>query len=192
MSLILAVLAGIWFFSFVTTKEGEKIVGQIGIVILVFGGLAAVIFGVLILQSEQHDKQAQQWKWEHYTGFRLTQSWGGQEQGLFEDKKTGNTCTTLKFPGYPACPEQEFVVNSIKATYAERREGFQRCVDALQTLTPEAVEACQNFWMLIPKDSKVADAVHRGFNECISDPNVTNQTFRHCQRSWLHRLYGGN
>jgi hypothetical protein len=88
---------------------------------------AAILFVVWLvwcfvgIRREKAQQQAiANWNWQHYTGWRTTCDFadGGCESvsyshGIQRDRKTGTVCTVINYPGYPACPPQEYVVNGV-------------------------------------------------------------------------------
>jgi hypothetical protein len=77
----------------------------------IFLGVCVVIFSIYdsCAHGPVRDAQAQ-WDREHFTGWRLEQDYD-KEHGLFYDKVGRQTCTTKGYPGYPACPVQQYFVN---------------------------------------------------------------------------------
>jgi hypothetical protein len=84
--------------------------------------LAIVFLAALAITAflkERRSKNAaakkQEREWQHYTGWRLDGDMNDSgvrlEIGVLRDKKTGVLCATSGYPGYPACPPQEYVVN---------------------------------------------------------------------------------
>ena len=84
--------------------------------------LAVVVVGGYVLYSNQKstaDQAATQiWQWQHYTGWRIARDYDSSfkaERGIWTDHKTGNECTDKGYPGYAACPQQEYVVNGVQS-----------------------------------------------------------------------------
>jgi len=66
-------------------------------------------------------QQAQvQWDRDHYTGWRLEASYD-TAHGLYDDKLTKQTCSTIGYPGYPACPAQQYYSNGRPASQVPNR-----------------------------------------------------------------------
>jgi len=65
--------------------------------------------------TRRAQEQAQaQWDRDHFNGWRLEQTYPTSDEimhGLFHDKLDKKTCTTKGYPGYPACPAQQYFVN---------------------------------------------------------------------------------
>ena len=84
------------------------------IAILLFAALAITAF-VPKRQSKNLEAKKQEWEWQHYTGWRISGDLNDSGVrlgiGVLRDKKTGVLCTTSGYPGYPACPPQEYVIN---------------------------------------------------------------------------------
>jgi hypothetical protein len=84
---------------------------------VVFVLLAALVITASLRKRRSKNMEAkkQEWEWQHYTGWRLdaNQNDPGVRLGIgvLRDKKTSLLCTTSGYPGYPACPSQEYVVN---------------------------------------------------------------------------------
>jgi len=57
-----------------------------------------------------------EWEWQHYTGWRISGDLNDSGVrlgiGVLRDKKTGVLCTTSGYPGYPACPSQEYLLTA--------------------------------------------------------------------------------
>ena len=96
-------------------KKGVKLLKWIAaIAILLFAALASTP----VLQkrrSANAEATKQESEWQHYTGWRISGDVNDAGVrlgiGVFRDKKTGSLCTTSGYPGYSACPAQEYVVN---------------------------------------------------------------------------------
>jgi hypothetical protein len=52
-----------------------------------------------------------QWDHEHFNGWRLQKETYDTEHGLYRDNLNKETCTTVGYPGYPACPIQAYFVD---------------------------------------------------------------------------------
>jgi hypothetical protein len=95
----------------------------LGLVILWWGflGICAVIYmaydAVFKAPARQEQMQAQkQWDRNHFNGWRLQQRYPSEydtQHGLYTDELDKQTCTTMGYPGYPACPTQQYFVNGI-------------------------------------------------------------------------------
>ena len=91
--------------------------GFCGICILVYG-----CYNALFIAPEQDAKvQAQrQWDRNRFNGWRLERSSYATDDdirhGLFYDKLELKTCTTMAFPGYPACPAQAYFLEGTPQT----------------------------------------------------------------------------
>ena len=82
----------------------------------VFLGFCVLIYGcydAVFKAPERNATRAAQAKWErdHFTGWRLEAQPYEREHGLYSDKLDGGSCTTLGYPGYKACPPQQYLVN---------------------------------------------------------------------------------
>jgi hypothetical protein len=73
-------------------------------------GLGFVFLIVFIMYDAHVARAKQSWEWQHYSGDRLIAR-DDTAHGIFQDKKTNKDCSTLGYPGYPACPEQAYYVN---------------------------------------------------------------------------------
>jgi hypothetical protein len=84
--------------------------------------IAIILFAALAItallqkpRSKNMDAMRQDWEWQHYSGWRISGDLNDSGVrlgiGVLRDKKTGMLCTTSGYPGYPACPPQEYVVN---------------------------------------------------------------------------------
>lgn len=77
----------------------------------IFLGFCVLVYGCYDWVANGPKRQAQvQWEREHFSGWRLEQSYD-TTHGLFRDKLNNDTCTTKGYPGYPACPAQQYFVN---------------------------------------------------------------------------------
>jgi hypothetical protein len=81
----------------------------------VFLGICAVCFSIYYAIVNGPKKKAQeQWDREYFNGWRLEQSYPTSDDvahGLFFDKLDKITCTVKGYPGYPACPVQQYFVD---------------------------------------------------------------------------------
>jgi hypothetical protein len=84
--------------------------------------IAIILFAALAItallqkrRSKNMDAMRQDWEWQYYSGWRISGDLNDSGVrlgiGVLRDKKTGMLCTTSGYPGYPACPPQEYVVN---------------------------------------------------------------------------------
>jgi hypothetical protein len=66
--------------------------------------------------------QAQnQWDRELFNGWRLEGVTYDTEHGLYFDNLNGRQeCTTVGYPGYPACPPQQYYVNGRPSTQVQK------------------------------------------------------------------------
>lgn len=81
-----------------------------------------VVFAMLYdtcFQAPKRNAQ-KQWDRQHYTGWRLEAGYDTQH-GLYTDKLTDETCTTKGYPGYPACPIQQYYSNGTPASQVPTR-----------------------------------------------------------------------
>jgi hypothetical protein len=91
----------------------------------VFLGVCVLLYGAydaIFKAPERHaTEQAQsQWDREHFNGWRLEQTYPTDnevQRGLFFDKLDKHTCTTRGYPGYPACPPQQFYMDGRPQAY---------------------------------------------------------------------------
>lgn len=67
-------------------------------------------------------EQAQkEWDRQHFNGWRLDAVTYDTEHGLYYDKLNDNQeCTTVGYPGYPACPPQTYYVNGQPTSQIQR------------------------------------------------------------------------
>ena len=75
----------------------------IGMGILV---VIAMLYGTCFEAPKRHAQQ--QWDREHFNGWRLESQTYETEHGLYYDKLNKETCTMKGYPGYPACPPQQY------------------------------------------------------------------------------------
>jgi hypothetical protein len=77
----------------------------LGVCVLVYGCYDAVVNGPT--------RRAQaQWERNHFTGWRLEAISYETEHGMYYDNLNNHErCTTRSYPGYPACPAQQYLVN---------------------------------------------------------------------------------
>jgi hypothetical protein len=98
--------------------ENKKVPWAAVIAILLFAALPIASF-LQKRRSKNREATRQEWEWQHYTGWRISGDLNDSGVrlgiGVFRDKKTGVLCTTSGYPGYPACPPQEYVVNGKQA-----------------------------------------------------------------------------
>jgi len=79
--------------------------------------LLALVFGVALFRESREHTAQKRWEWNHYTGYRLfvVEDEEDKAHGILRDSKIGTgreaLCTTMNYPGYPACPPQEYVFN---------------------------------------------------------------------------------
>jgi len=81
----------------------------------VFLGICVVMYScydaVFNAPTRRAQQQAQaQWDHDHFNGWRLEQGYD-TEHGLLYDKLDKKTCTTKGYPGYPACPLQQYFLD---------------------------------------------------------------------------------
>jgi hypothetical protein len=81
----------------------------------VFLGVCVAIFGVydacfVAPGRRQVQQQQAQWERQHFNGWRLEQITYEAEHGLYNDRLEHQTCTTKAYPGYSACPPQQYYV----------------------------------------------------------------------------------
>jgi hypothetical protein len=93
-------------------------------------GFAFVALLVFLYIEDRHEKAQQraiqEWNWNHYTGWRLTRDFypSTADHGIWTDNKTGKDCTDKIYPGFPACPAQEHVVNGKPAQEIDLSAGM--------------------------------------------------------------------
>jgi hypothetical protein len=84
--------------------------------------IAIILFAALAItpslqkrRPKNMEAMRQELEWQHYSGWRISGDLNDSGVrlgiGVLRDKKTGVLCTTSGYPGYPACPPQEYVVN---------------------------------------------------------------------------------
>ena len=74
----------------------------------VFLGICVLIYGAYDSCVRGPTRQAQaQWERDHFTGWRLQETYD-TEHGMFDDRLRNERCTTKGYPGYPACPPQQY------------------------------------------------------------------------------------
>jgi hypothetical protein len=89
---------------------GVMFIKWIGLGILVLGYMAYDACFKAPQRETQRVAQAQ-WDRQHFNGLRLEKQAYDTEHGLYFDKLNKETCTTVGYPGYPACPVQQYFVN---------------------------------------------------------------------------------
>ena len=52
-----------------------------------------------------------QWDRQHFNGWRLEKDTYDTKHGLYYDKLNKEQCTAVGYPGYPACPAQQYYLN---------------------------------------------------------------------------------
>ena len=72
-------------------------------------GLCFLAYDACVNGPKRHAQA--QWDREHFNGWRLEKQTYDTEHGLYFDKLNKETCTTIGYPGYPACPTQQYFVN---------------------------------------------------------------------------------
>jgi hypothetical protein len=82
----------------------------IGLGILVLGYMA---YDACFKAPQRYAQRGAQTQWDrqHFNGWRLEKETYDTEHGLYVDKLNKETCTTAGYPGYPACPAQQYFVN---------------------------------------------------------------------------------
>jgi hypothetical protein len=89
---------------------------------LIIAAIAIILCAALVItaflkarRSMNVKAKKQEQEWQHYTGWQLDGDLNDSGVrlgiGVLRDKKTGVLCTTSGYPGYSACPPQEYVVN---------------------------------------------------------------------------------
>src|ERR1051326_8150731 len=74
----------------------------------IFLGFCGICYAIYDSCSNGPTRNAQaEWDRAHYTGWRLEQSYD-KEHGLYYDKLDKLSCTTRGYPGYKACPAQQY------------------------------------------------------------------------------------
>ena len=96
-------------------KKVPKLLKCVAVIaIILFAALAITSF-VKQRRSKNAEAQRQEWEWQHYSGRRISGDLNDSGVrlgiGVLRDKKTGLLCTASGYPGYTACPPQEYVVN---------------------------------------------------------------------------------
>lgn len=80
-----------------------------------FVGVCIVIYGIYnVLVNGPKERAQAQWDRDHFNGWRLEQGYPSSDNvahGLLYDKLDKQTCTTKGYPGYPACPLQQYFVD---------------------------------------------------------------------------------
>lgn len=88
--------------------------------VMILKWIAVGVFGLCFFAYDscfnapkrEAERQAQaQWDRERFNGWRLTKQTYDTQHGLFFDELNKHTCTTLGYPGYPACPAQRYYAN---------------------------------------------------------------------------------
>jgi len=79
----------------------------LGICVLVYGCYDA-LFQAPARRAQQEAQQ--QWDRDHFSGWRLEQGYDTQH-GLYTDRMEHQTCTTMGYPGYPACSSQQYYID---------------------------------------------------------------------------------
>lgn len=84
----------------------------------VFLGVCALIYGcydAVFKAPERNATRAAQQKWErdHFNGWRLHEYSYDTGHGLLMDELNKETCSATGYPGYPACPMQQYFVNGL-------------------------------------------------------------------------------
>lgn len=102
--------------------RGAKVMKAVGWVVLVVAVGLGFLVWIVMRQDDSARRARTEWEWNHYTGYRLTLS--NEELGLYFDKRAGDfsQCTTKAYPGYPACPPQQYVVNGQPTSEPEMRK----------------------------------------------------------------------
>ena len=78
----------------------------------VFLGICVIAYGAYDFLAHGPERKAQaQWDRDHFNGWRLEKETWDTEHGLYTDKLEKVTCMTVGYPGYPACPTQQFYVD---------------------------------------------------------------------------------
>lgn len=79
----------------------------------VFLGVCVLCYGCYDALVNGPTRRAQaRWDRDHYTGWRLEEGYD-KEHGIFYDKLDKQSCTIKDYPGYPACPPQQYFVNGV-------------------------------------------------------------------------------
>lgn len=85
----------------------------------VFLGICMLVYGAydaLFQAPERHAQEHAQAQWDrdHFNGWRLEQQYPTDadiQHGLFFDNLNKERCTVKAYPGYPACPAQQYYVD---------------------------------------------------------------------------------
>lgn len=87
-----------------------------------FIGICALIYGCYDAVFKAPEREAvisaqQKWDREHFNGWRLQERSYEREHGLYDDRRDGGACTISGYPGYKACPLQQYFVNGQPQIY---------------------------------------------------------------------------
>jgi hypothetical protein len=83
----------------------------LGICVLLYMGYDALFKAP---ERNAQEQRQEQWDRDHFNGWRLEQSYptdSDVQHGLFFDKLGKLRCTVKGYPGYPACPAQQYYVD---------------------------------------------------------------------------------
>ena len=91
---------------------GVMIIKWVGLGILVLGYMA---YDACFKAPEREAQRTAQEQWDrlHFNGWRLEKQTYDSNHGLYYDYLNKETCTSLGYPGYPACPAQQYFVNGM-------------------------------------------------------------------------------
>jgi hypothetical protein len=96
-------------------KKVRNLLKWVAVIAILFFAVQAITSFLQKRHSKNMEATRQESEWQHYTGWRISGDLNDSGVrlgiGVFRDKKTGVLCTTSGYPGYPACPPQEYVVN---------------------------------------------------------------------------------
>jgi hypothetical protein len=87
--------------------------GFLGVCVVIF-----MIYDAIFKAPERKSRAEAQATWErqHYNGWKLEQKYPSQsdlEHGIFYDRYDQKSCTTRGYPGYDACPPQQYYIDGI-------------------------------------------------------------------------------
>ena len=79
----------------------------------IFGGLFLLYDACFVKPGRDERMEAQrQWDRRHFNGWRLEKVSYDTQHGLYYDlMENREECSTVGYPGYPACPTQQYYVN---------------------------------------------------------------------------------
>jgi hypothetical protein len=122
MTIAWAIIISVVLFTFVkASKDTQKSIGKIVAWVVGVGFvLTAGAYAILLFVDYQGSKAKHDYFWKHYIGYRLVAESLPQDPSIMVDQKKFSwwsyketLCTTAGYPGYAACPQQEYIVNGV-------------------------------------------------------------------------------